>query len=672
MPVPIRPTTTNLGAVPVYEEPSNGGALSVVLSDSLAAMPVILLTSFRAGAIPIRYAGTSWTPPPDITPPTLSSATIDATGLIMTLVFNESVTGHDGFTVDPSGAAATLAYDSGDGTNTLVFDISREITEDETVTLDYTPGDVEDASANALEAIADFEVTNNSEVEVQTEEVYAFLDLAGTADTIMTPTVLNAGMKGAIPGSWEYGAGKHSGVDVNPLTFFNHTLLRADAITLDPPILCDGDTFESASRSVEWDQSDAVAPLDWETIRWVPGETVDGNTLVRFVFEMNRSLGADTDGTSIDVNSIYYGGVFAVLQQKMYANGIKIIRSHNGGLAIPIENDVVYDFINFADKANQTNVVVAHNHDTGEFVGAGESPFLVAEEDDLTFIIAGDYLLNGDGQQRISALRFNPNEWAVFPTFVVPAPSGLTATQTGVGTVEVAGQLRTPRFKIERSVNGSGVWATLNGDYGHNLAVSAEDPDFTYEDATASDGVTYLYRASGIVGSNTGTPATTSPITINDALYAVPVWTDAAASGSTTNSETNGAAVRQDLVCGTTGNCVKLRVYRRGGGSVGTAKMSLHGSTGTLLGQGTIANADLGTDGNWIECTLASPVAVASGTTYRIGFMPSSSAGIHTGMAPTGTASFYDFSTTFAAFPPNPYNNANSGTRTFAVGMGVV
>lgn len=104
---------------------------------------------------------------PDFAAPTLASATIDATGLILTLVFNEAVDGHAGFTLSSAGGR-TLTYTSGDGTTSKVFAISSAVTSDLSPTLNYTPGDVEDLSPegpNAMLIFSAAEITNGSEVE---------------------------------------------------------------------------------------------------------------------------------------------------------------------------------------------------------------------------------------------------------------------------------------------------------------------------------------------------------------------------------------------------------------------------------------------------------------------------------------------------------------------------
>lgn len=107
--------------------------------------------------------------PGDETAPELVSATVEEDGETLTLVFDENVNvgtgGNGGFALTASGGAATLTYASGDGTTTLVYDISRVVEDDETLTLDYTqPGDgIEDDAGNDLANIEDEAVTNDSE-----------------------------------------------------------------------------------------------------------------------------------------------------------------------------------------------------------------------------------------------------------------------------------------------------------------------------------------------------------------------------------------------------------------------------------------------------------------------------------------------------------------------------
>jgi hypothetical protein len=103
----------------------------------------------------------------DETAPTLLSAYVLANGTSLQLNFDEAITPtiNTGWTVTPSGGAATVAYASGTGTTTLVYTINRAIEQVETLTTSYTqPGNgLEDAAGNDLASITDRAVTNNSE-----------------------------------------------------------------------------------------------------------------------------------------------------------------------------------------------------------------------------------------------------------------------------------------------------------------------------------------------------------------------------------------------------------------------------------------------------------------------------------------------------------------------------
>lgn len=107
----------------------------------------------------------------ETTLPTISTPrTISVSGTTLTLPFSEAVTsaltGYGGFTISPSGSAATLSYASGSGTSTLVYTISRAIQYGETVTLSYTaPGAgliVKDLAGNNLATITNISLTNSS------------------------------------------------------------------------------------------------------------------------------------------------------------------------------------------------------------------------------------------------------------------------------------------------------------------------------------------------------------------------------------------------------------------------------------------------------------------------------------------------------------------------------
>lgn len=104
----------------------------------------------------------------DTTPPTLTSSTIPAAGTTISLLFSETVSigagGNGGWTLTTTYPAVTMAYSSGSGSNTLVYTLSRTVTQCESLTINYTqPGNgVEDASGNDLANVSGATVTNSS------------------------------------------------------------------------------------------------------------------------------------------------------------------------------------------------------------------------------------------------------------------------------------------------------------------------------------------------------------------------------------------------------------------------------------------------------------------------------------------------------------------------------
>lgn len=122
--------------------------------------------------------------------PLLVSATLAANGTTLSLVFSENITktGDGTITVTPYSGAATATYASGSGTTTLVYTVSRAITQGATLTVSYTQG------GNDLEATDDgvdvgtwppFSVTNNS---TQSNSVHIVTPTASTGCNIYPST----------------------------------------------------------------------------------------------------------------------------------------------------------------------------------------------------------------------------------------------------------------------------------------------------------------------------------------------------------------------------------------------------------------------------------------------------------------------------------------------------
>lgn len=129
---------------------------------------------------------------PDVTAPTVSSATLAANGLSLTVVLSEACTigagGSGGLTLVATGGNAALTYASGDTTDTYVFTSARALSSTETATLTYVnPGNgLEDGAGNDLTSFSGQAVTNNSTVN----SVPADISISGA--TVYTTAGVNA------------------------------------------------------------------------------------------------------------------------------------------------------------------------------------------------------------------------------------------------------------------------------------------------------------------------------------------------------------------------------------------------------------------------------------------------------------------------------------------------
>jgi hypothetical protein len=115
---------------------------------------------------------------PDTTAPTISTATINAAGDTLTLVFSEpvAINTSTGFTLTMTNGPAGLAYASGSGTATIIYSITGRLIEDgEIGSLDYVTvtNGIEDAAGNDLASTGSSDITaTNDSTHVPSEPSY--------------------------------------------------------------------------------------------------------------------------------------------------------------------------------------------------------------------------------------------------------------------------------------------------------------------------------------------------------------------------------------------------------------------------------------------------------------------------------------------------------------------
>lgn len=140
-----------------------------------------------------------------VAPPVVISATVNSAGTTLTIVHSVSVSngagGLGGFTPTMNGGAATLTYSSGIGTTTLVYNISRIISNSETGTLAYTqPGNGIEGTTSLIDlaTFTGFSVTNGSTVGSATLSA-TFTLTSLTSQTLAPFTIGMALKRGDVP-----------------------------------------------------------------------------------------------------------------------------------------------------------------------------------------------------------------------------------------------------------------------------------------------------------------------------------------------------------------------------------------------------------------------------------------------------------------------------------------
>lgn len=96
--------------------------------------------------------------------PVVLSATILNGGDTLQIIFNQSVTGQDGFELDAPGAPS-LTYSSGEGTATYLYTLDPPVNPGEVVTMDYdvgAVGNIVNSLGEPLLEFSDLPVTNAS------------------------------------------------------------------------------------------------------------------------------------------------------------------------------------------------------------------------------------------------------------------------------------------------------------------------------------------------------------------------------------------------------------------------------------------------------------------------------------------------------------------------------
>lgn len=222
----------------------------------------------------------------------VSSATIDAAGTSLTLALTKAgyvgAGGNAGFTITPSGGAATLTYASGSGTFSLVYTISRAIGASETATVGYVnPGDgIEDSLGADLADFDGFAATNDSTHST-----------APTDITLSNSSVLTTGGVNAVVG----------------------TFSTTDADT--------GDTFTYSLVAGTGDTNNASFNISGANLRCGDPETLGAGTYSIRV-------------RSTDAAAATYDEVFSITVAEPSTNAMTLVRSISRPISMSISRNI--------------------------------------------------------------------------------------------------------------------------------------------------------------------------------------------------------------------------------------------------------------------------------------------------------------------------------------------
>lgn len=548
---------------------------------------------------------------PDSLAPTLLSATIDATGTQIAFGFNESVQDgnfFDFFTVDLTGGAATLTYTSGDGTNTILFDISREVTEDETGTADYTGTTVEDLAGNLLAAIADFPVTNNSEVVpegVPFDVVVNFSDGTGA----MTAAKINNGTHGETWGAWT-GVNVGNGVDAPA-----HTTIVDHAVRLPFPLDVGGSVYDgSEGKGLTFDHTGA--PTDYDQFRMAITEETITDCIALYLAKFDVALGAGAVSYANDT-VILQGGNYSIAQFRLNGNGSMEFGSHSEGSAfygVPYTGGWVIVCVHHDATGGITEIFAQEIEQDGsdwilgDVLGAAESDHGVQPAGELTSIDLKDYLRSaatstGSIKIKLVAFRRTDMTWPPY-ALTVPGPTALEVIQNGVGAVDLAWDSACQIHDIQIQVNG-GAWTN------ESLLRNNNGTD-EYTDTGLTDGASIKYRVRNVIGDQVSAWVETDALEIDDEPFM---------GGDAILAQTLGGTIDQADQRGfkfTVGaspiTVTEVGLMLNAGMYSPSLAVKIYNMAGTELATANISTA--GTAGTYNFTALGSPLNLSASTAY--------------------------------------------------------
>lgn len=332
----------------------------------------------------------------------------------------------------------------------------------------------------------------------------------GSADALITATNLTNSTFGVSPGTWTQFV----------TAAVPHTYIRNTPGNLPFAILCNGTTYKTYSRAMEFDKSMGTPPAYTDYDDFL--NTLSANRS-NISFWSLCSFNVLDEGSDVGIDTFSVGSTtsFAVGGQRVTlpgASGQGFMRAHtNLGGQSPdatspaIAYSTLYALTVKHDKTNGRARVALVTALTNTLVGEIDSLDTLG---DATNLQVADYLNMKGGKFRHHFLAFDwtNNAFPIGPV-IIPAPTAVQASKTGATEATLTWAGKTSRYKIERSTNGT--WGTLDASYRYVSSATR-----SYVDTTVSGSNVYLYRVTAIIDSITSPLTTTgAPITANTAVF---------------------------------------------------------------------------------------------------------------------------------------------------------
>jgi hypothetical protein len=589
--------------------------------------------------------------------PTLVSATIDATGEELTLVFSEAVTegadGHADFALTSDGGAVTLSYVSGLGSATLLYATSRVVDEDETLTLDFTQlGDgIQDLVENVLESFADAAVVNGSEVPAPagTTANMAFDFSAETPGSPITQAMLDAAKVG--------GSGYTLALIFGPSHTGGGAMLRTTveedltSPSYGSPFVIGGDSYDAAGDLVIVIDHTGRSGNDGKYEGFGASREVADDFALHF-FLKTTLRGAPGDDARVDICRILSGSAFVVSHLRANSEAVFCFLHTDdaeGGGFTTTAADLTADWAEVdlhVDAANgRASIMVRAD---GEIIFAADRATAATGASSFDFT---DYLNLTSGETRLKGIIQAEGADATFPMgpWTMSDPQNVVAAQTPEGARLTFDGIKTAFYATIQRNKNSGGWVTLEANY--------ESGSYSDSDVVATDVV--QYRVQFHINATAGNQVASNTLTISSAT-----WTDVNSSGAT---DTNGEVFVNDLhwtaIALPTGTATKIRANVRDCPAAADLRLGLFDPSGDRVATGVVAVSTTG----YAEISLAA-VAITAGN-YSLAWTTSSGPGIYLGYQDgVGTLS-YKSGVTPNTMPATLYAADGTVSRKYAVGV---